>query len=207
VLHAWATEEFDDTDDGIFGLRGKQKIENTGMLTRKRMETFDKRGAGPRPDLAGQGRPGRQAVLLLVQHHRHPHLSHPQKKYLQQAVDEGRAEEDVVRAKMLEHDEHVGALLAKLKELGIDDNTIVIYSTDNGNELMLWPDGGYAPFRGEKGTTWEGGVRVPCLIKWPGQDPGRHLSNGMQNHEDLYLTLAEAAARPASRRSCWTVTR
>ena len=112
------------------------------------------------------------------------------------AVDEGRAEEDVYRAKMLEHDEHVGMLLKKLKALGIDDNTIVMYSTDNGNELMMWPDGGYAPYRGEKGTTWEGGVRVPCLMKWPGHIPAGSVSNGVQNHEDVFATLAAAAGLP-----------
>jgi arylsulfatase len=68
-------------------------------------------------------------------------------------VDEGRAEEDVVRAKMLEHDNQVGVLLQKLEALGVAENTIVVYTSDNGNELMFWPDGGYAPFRGEKGTT------------------------------------------------------
>jgi arylsulfatase len=118
--------------------------------------------------------------------------SHSPKKYIQAAVDEGRAEEDVVRAKMIEHDELVGKVLQKLKDLGVDDNTIVIYSTDNGNELMMWPDGGYAPFRGEKGTTWEGGLRVPCLIKWPGHIKPGTYSNGIQNHEDLYVTLAAA---------------
>jgi arylsulfatase len=112
------------------------------------------------------------------------------------AVDEGRAETDVVRAKMLEHDEQVGALLKKLDELGVADNTIVIYTTDNGNELMFWPDGGYAPFRGEKGTTWEGGLRVPCLVKWPGHVPAGRWGNGLQSHEDLYVTLAAAAGLP-----------
>jgi arylsulfatase len=90
----------------------------------------------------------------------------------------------------------VGVLLKKLKQLGVADNTIVIYSTDNGNELMMWPDGGYAPFRGEKGTTWEGGVRVPCLIKWPDRIPAGSVSNGVQNHEDLFATLAAAAGLP-----------
>jgi arylsulfatase len=122
--------------------------------------------------------------------------SHPTPKYIKKAVDEGRAETDVVRAKMIEHDEQVGALLRKLDELGVTDNTIVVYSTDNGFELLFWPDGGYSPFRGEKGTTWEGGVRVPCLVKWPGHiKPGTEL-NGIQSHEDLYVTLAAAAGMP-----------
>jgi len=97
---------------------------------------------------------------------------------------------------MLEHDEHVGALLKKLDDLGVADNTIVVYTTDNGNELLFWPDGGYAPFRGEKGTTWEGGVRVPCLIKWPGHIPPGSVSNGIQAHEDLFVSLAAAAGLP-----------
>jgi arylsulfatase A-like enzyme len=112
------------------------------------------------------------------------------------AVDEGRAEEDVVRARMIEHDEIVGSLLKKLDDMGVTNNTIVVYSTDNGNELIFWPDGGYAPYRGEKGTTWEGGVRVPCLVKWPGHIPPGQELNGIQSHEDLYVTLAAAAGLP-----------
>ena len=83
--------------------------------------------------------------------------------------------------------------LDKLDDLGVTGNTIVIYTTDNGNELLFWPDGGYAPFRGEKGTTWEGGVRVPCVIRWPGKIPAGRVSNEIQSHEDLYVTLAAAA--------------
>src|SRR6476659_3354824 len=109
------------------------------------------------------------------------------------AVDEGRAETDVVRAKMSEHDEQVGALLKKLDDLDVANDTIVIYSTDNGNEMLFWPDGGYAPFRGEKGTTWEGGVRVPMLARWPGKIPAGSHSNALQSHEDVYVTLAAAA--------------
>ena len=84
----------------------------------------------------------------------------------------------------------------KLDDLGVADNTIVIYTTDNGNELMMWPDGGYAPFRGEKGTTWEGGVRVPLVIRWPGHIPAGREANGIQSHEDLFVTLAAAAGLP-----------
>jgi arylsulfatase len=97
---------------------------------------------------------------------------------------------------MLEHDDHIGALLKKLDDLGVADNTIVIYTTDNGNELIMWPDGGYAPFRGEKGTTWEGGLRVPLLVRWPGVIKPHSVSNGNQCHEDLYVTLAAAAGLP-----------
>jgi arylsulfatase len=119
--------------------------------------------------------------------------THVPQAYIQKAVDEGRPEIDVYRAGMIQHDEQVGRLLKKLDDLGIADNTIVVYSTDNGYELLFWPDGGYSPFRGEKGTTWEGGVRVPAVVRWPGKIPAGSASNGIQSHEDLYVTLAAAA--------------
>lgn len=196
VLHAWATDVDDPTEDPVFGRVGKQRIENTGMLTRKRMETFDGEVLEKTLDFLDRaGKTGKPFFCWFNTTAIHV-WSHPQKKYVQMAVDEGRAEEDVVRAKMLEHDEQVGALLAKLKALGVDDNTIVVYTTDNGNELMFWPDGGYAPFRGEKGTSWEGGLRVPCLVRWPAKIPARSTSNGIQSHEDLFVTLAAAAGLP-----------
>ena len=196
VLHTWATNVDDPTTDPKFGRVGKQKIEDTGPLTRKRMETFDAEVLGETlkwmDATAKSGKP-----FFLWFNSTAIHIwSHPTEKYIQMAVDEGRAEEDVVRARMIEHDEHVGALLKKLTDLGVADNTIVIYTTDNGNELMFWPDGGYAPFRGEKGTTWEGGVRVPCLIRWPGMIAPGSVSNKIQSHEDLFVTLAAAASLP-----------
>ncbi|SNS44206.1 arylsulfatase [Sphingopyxis indica] len=191
VLHAWATDKEDKTDDGIFGIRGKQKVENTGPLTRKRMETFDSEVTEKCIDWLNRNKDGPFFCWYnTTAIHIH---SHSPQKYIQMAVDEGRAEEDVVRAKMLEHDELVGKLLDWLDENDLADDTIVIYSTDNGNEMMLWPDGGYAPFRGEKGTTWEGGVRVPMLARWPGHIPAGSKSNALQSHEDVYVTLAAAA--------------
>ncbi len=196
VLHTFATEVDDATEDPKFGRVGKQTIENTGPLTRKRMETFD--GEVLDATLDYLDRKGKEDKPFFVWFNTTAiHIwSHPQNKYVQMAVDEGRAETDVVRAKMLEHDEQVGELLKKLDELGVADNTIVVYTTDNGNELMMWPDGGYAPFRGEKGTTWEGGVRVPLVIRWPGQIPAGREANGIQAHEDLFATLTAAAGLP-----------
>lgn len=196
VLHTWATDTDDPTVDPKFGKVGKQRIENTGPLTRERMETFDSEVTDM--TLEYLDRVGKEDKPFFVWYNTTAtHIwSHSPNKYIQAAVDEGRAEEDVVRAKMIEHDELVGKVLQKIKDLGEEDNTIVIYSTDNGNELMYWPDGGYAPFRGEKGTTWEGGLRVPMLVKWPGKIPAGSYSNGIQSHEDLYVTLAAAAGLP-----------
>ncbi len=196
VLHTWATDVDDPTLDPKFGKVGKQKIEDTGKLTRKRMETIDGEILNVTLDYLDKVGKGDKPFFVWFNTTAIHIWSHPTQKYIQKAVDEGRAETDVVRAKMIEHDEQVGAILNKLKELGIADNTIVFYSTDNGNELMMWPDGGYAPFRGEKGTTWEGGVRVPALVSWPGHiAPGTTL-NGIQSHEDMFVTLAAAAGLP-----------
>jgi len=196
VLHTWATNVDDPTTDPKFGRVGRQKIEDTGPLTRKRMETFDAEVLTETLKwMDKNGKAGKPFFVWFNSTAIHV-WSHPNPKYVQKAVDEGRAEEDVVRARMIEHDEHVGAILNKLKELGVTDNTLVVYTTDNGNELMFWPDGGYAPFRGEKGTTWEGGVRVPCMVQWPGHIPPSRVSNGVQSHEDLFVTLAAAAGLP-----------
>jgi arylsulfatase A-like enzyme len=196
VLYTWATDVDDPTEDPVFGRVGKQKIEKRGQLTRKRMETFDQEVTDVTLKYLDKVGKGDKPFFVWYNTTAIHIWSHSPKKYIQMAVDEGRAEEDVVRAKMIEHDEQVGSLLKKLDELGVADNTIVIYSTDNGVELMMWPDGGMGPFRGEKGTSWEGGFRVPCLIRWPGQiKPGTEL-NGIQSHEDLFVTLAAAAGMP-----------
>ena len=94
---------------------------------------------------------------------------------------------------MVEHDGHVGVLLDKIDQLGIADNTIVMYATDNGAEEMSWPDGGTTPFRGEKDTNWEGGWRVPCLIRWPGVLKPGTVSNEIHSHQDMLPTLVAAA--------------
>jgi arylsulfatase len=97
---------------------------------------------------------------------------------------------------MVEHDAMVGQLLDKLKELGLDENTIVMYSTDNGSESFSWPDGGTTPFRGEKATNWEGGFRVPAAIRWPGVIKPGTVNNDVFAHEDMLPTLLAAAGDP-----------
>jgi arylsulfatase len=97
---------------------------------------------------------------------------------------------------MLEHDAQVGSILQKIKDLGVADNTIVVYTTDNGYELIFWPDGGYAPFRGEKGTTWEGGFRVPLVVRWPGVIKPGTIYNDIISQEDWMPTLLAAAGEP-----------
>ena len=97
---------------------------------------------------------------------------------------------------MVEHDGHVGQLLDLLEELKIDDNTIVIYSTDNGAETVTWPDGGITPFHGEKGTTWEGGMRVPAMVRWPGVVKPGTVVNEIMSHEDWIPTLMAGVGEP-----------
>jgi arylsulfatase len=97
---------------------------------------------------------------------------------------------------MVEHDEMVGRLLKKLDELGVADDTIVVYTTDNGAECMSWPDGGSTPFKGEKATNWEGGFRVPCAIRWPGAIKPGTIINDICAHEDLIPTFCAAASEP-----------
>jgi arylsulfatase len=112
------------------------------------------------------------------------------------AESEGVTGLGVVADGMVEHDGMIGELLAKLDELGIADNTIVMYSSDNGAEVMSWPDGGTTPFRGEKNTNWEGGYRVPTMIRWPGViEPGT-VNNQIAAHEDMLPTLLAAAGEP-----------
>jgi len=193
VLHCWATDRDDPAEDPKFGRMGKQRCENTGPLTRERMKTVDAEFLKAAEGFIDRSVKEDKPFFVWFNPTRMHIWTHVPQAYIQKAVDEGRPEIDVYRAGMIQHDEQVGRLLKKLDDLGITDNTIVVYSTDNGYELLFWPDGGYSPFRGEKGTTWEGGVRVPAVVRWPGKIPAGSASNGIQSHEDLYVTLAAAA--------------
>jgi arylsulfatase len=121
--------------------------------------------------------------------HIYTHLK-PESRHLASDIS---SEFDIYGSGLMEHDGHVGQLLKLLDDLKIAENTIVVYTTDNGAMVSWWPDAGTTPFRGEKATTWEGGVRVPMLVRWPAKIPAGKVSNGIQTHEDMFTTLAAAA--------------
>jgi arylsulfatase A-like enzyme len=169
---------------------GTQKIEDTGPLTKKRMETVDeevtKAALGFMDKAHKDGKP-----FFVWWNSTRMHIF----THLKPASD-GMTGLGVYADGMVEHDGMVGELLAKLKELGIDDNTIVMYSTDNGAETFTWPDGGTTMFRGEKNTQWEGGYRVPTMIRWPGTIKPGTVVNDIGAHEDVLSTLVAAAGDP-----------
>jgi arylsulfatase len=163
------------------------RITDTGPLTRKRMETMDEEVTAKALDFMERAAKSDKPFFLWwnsTRMHIWTHLK---------AESEGKTGLGVYPDGMVEHDGHVGQVLAKLKELGLDENTIVMYSTDNGAETMSWPDGGTTMFRGEKNTNWEGGYRVPAMIKWPGVIKPGTVINDIGAHEDMLPTLLAAA--------------
>lgn len=192
VLDCVATDKVDKTLDPRFGAVGKQRCKDTGPLTRKRMETVDEEFLARTRKFIRQASTDDKPFFVWfnpTRMHIYTHLK-PASRNL---ATPHSSEFDVFGSGMMEHDGHVGQLLKLLDELGIADNTIVVYTTDNGAMSSWWPDGGTTPFRGEKATTWEGGVRVPLLVRWPGHMKAGSVSNGIQSHEDLFTTLAAAA--------------
>ena len=187
VLHCYARDSFDSTADSRFGPIGKQKCEDTGPLTRKRMQTVDEEFMKSGIDFMERAnKAGKPFFVWFASTRMHifTHLK-PESK--------GKTRLGIYADGMVEHDGQVGQLLGELKKLGIADNTIVIYTTDNGAELLLWPDGGMIPFHGEKNTTWEGGFRVPMMVKWPGHIKPGGTSNEIISLLDWLPTLMAAA--------------
>src|SRR5262245_19773997 len=170
--------------------KGGQTIEDTGPLTRARMPTFDEEVLKHATDFIERAVDDDKPFFVWFNTTRMHVWTHLKKE------SEGVTGVGIYADGMVETDGHIGQLLDKLEELGIDDNTIVIYTTDNGAETVSWPDGGNTPFRGEKGTTWEGGFRSPCLIRWPGViEPGT-VYNDIVSGEDWMPTLLAAAGEP-----------
>ena len=175
---------------GVIKSSADGKIEDTGPMTRKRMETADDDFTASAIDFIDRAVKADRPFFTWVtgtRMHIHTRLK-----------DEslGKTGIGLYPDGMVEHDGHVGMLLDKLEELGVADNTIVVYSTDNGAEKVTWPDGGITPFHGEKGTTWEGGFRVPALIRWPGTVKAGSKYADIMSHEDWIPTLMTAAGVP-----------
>ena len=187
VLHCGAIDKDDPAVDPSYGKVGPQRIENTGPLTVERMETIDDEftdAALAWMDKQAKANKPFFCYYNSTRMHIFTHLK---------PDSHGKTGLGIEADGMVEHDGHVGQLLKKLDDLGIADNTIVVYTSDNGAEMMSWPDGGSTPYRGEKATNWEGGYRVPTLIRWPGTIKAGTIYNQFFAHEDLIPTFAAAA--------------
>jgi arylsulfatase len=192
VIHSWASDEDDPTEQGRFGPIGKQQIEDTGPLTKKRMETIDDETTEACIDfIKRQHEAGTPFFAWMNTTHMHA-FTHTKAESLGQA---GRWQSPY-HDTMIDHDKNVGQLLDLLDELDIADDTIVIYSTDNGPHMNTWPDGGMTPFRNEKNSNWEGAFRIPELIRWPGKIEAGVVSNEIVQHHDWLPTLLAAAGAP-----------
>jgi len=190
VLHCWATDTDDPTVDPAYGKVGKQKIENTGPLTVKRMETIDDEFTDAAMGWMDKQTKSGKPFFCYYNSTRMHVFTHLKQE------SQGKTGLGVYPDGMVEHDGHVGELLKKLDDLGIANDTIVVYTSDNGAEVMTWPDGGTTPYRGEKATNFEGGYRVPTLIRWPGVIKPGTIYNDFFAHEDFIPTFAAAAGNP-----------
>jgi arylsulfatase len=192
VLRCKASERDDPTVQPRWGKVGKQTIEDTGPLTSQRMETCDDDFVAAASDfIERQHAAGKPFFVWLNTTHMHLY-THPKPTSLGQA---GRWQSPY-HDTMIDHDRLVGSVLDQLDRLGIADDTLVIYSTDNGPHENSWPDAGTTPFRSEKNTNWEGAFRVPLLVRWPGRIKAGAVSNDIVQHHDWLPTLLAAAGEP-----------
>lgn len=170
--------------------KGGQQIENTGAMTKKRMETIDEEFLADAKSFIQRNHKDGKPWFCYFNTTRMHIFTHLKKE------SQGKTGFGLYPDGMVEHDGHVGQMLALLDELGVAKNTIVVYTTDNGAESFTWPDGGTTPFRGEKATNWEGGFRVPCAIRWPDTIKPGTVINDMCAHEDFIPTFAAANGVP-----------
>jgi arylsulfatase A-like enzyme len=178
VLHCWA--------DG----KGGQKIENTGALTKKRMETFDEEVTEHALHFIDEAHQANKPFFIWYNTSAMHFRTHCAEKH------KGKSGQGDYNDVMVAHDEKIGVMLNKLDALGIADDTIVMYSTDNGPHFNSWPDAGITPYRSEKNTNWEGGWRVPAFVRWPGKIKAGSRLNGIVSHQDWLPTLLAAAGEP-----------
>lgn len=192
VIHSFATDKEDTTVDPRFGEVGKQTVEDTGALTKKRMETIDDDIADRSVEFLKKEHAAGKPVFLWV-NFTHMHFrTHVKPESIGQS---GRFQSPYHDA-MIDHDKNVGTVLKALDDLGIADNTIVMYSTDNGPHMNSWPDAAMTPFRSEKNSNWEGAYRVPAMVRWPGHIKAGSVNNDIVSHLDWMPTLLAAAGVP-----------
>lgn len=201
VLHCWATNVDDDTVQPRWGRIGKQKIVDDGPLpphpmkdVKYNMETFDEVLTQDAIEFMKKAKEAGKPFFIWqnpTRMHVWTHLSDKYKALMNSQTNYGLEE-----AGMAQLDDNIGVLMQTLDDLGLADNTIVIFTTDNGAEVFTWPDGGMTPFRFSKGTVFEGGFRVPCIIRWPGKIQAGRIENGLFSGLDWFPTLLAAAGNP-----------
>lgn len=192
VLKCKATETDDATVDPRFGKIGKQTIEDTGPLTKKRMETIDDETSAAAIDFMKRQQAASKPFFCWFNSTRMHLRTHVRPEHRGRYT---HGDSEYVDG-MLEHDDTIGGLLKALEEMGIADNTIVVYTSDNGPHMNTWPDGAMTWFRSEKNTNWEGAFRVPCLVRWPGVIAPGTITNELMSHNDWIPTLATIAGEP-----------
>ncbi len=194
MLHTWATTVDDPTVQPRWGKIGKQKIEDAGELCPKRMETVDDEILALALKFVDQARKDGKPFFLWLNPTRMHVITHLSEKYEKLRTPENGW--SIEEAGMAQLDDIVGAVMKYLKDNGLEDNTILGFTTDNGTENFTWPDGGQTPFAAGKGTVMEGGFRVPMILRWPGKVPAGKVENGMVSGLDWFPTFVAAAGNP-----------
>jgi arylsulfatase A-like enzyme len=194
MVHSWATDTDDATVMPRWGKIGKQRIEDAGPLYPKRMETVDDEIRDNAFKFLDKAKADNKPFFLWLNPTRMHVVTHLSEKY--EAMRNSENGWSIQEAGMAQLDDIVGSLMTKLKDMGVDDNTIVVFTTDNGAENFTWPDGGNTPFAGGKGTALEGGFRVPALLRWPGKVPAGKIENGIFSGMDWFPTFITAAGNP-----------
>ncbi len=194
MLHCTATDKDDPTVEPRWGKVGKQKIEDAGTLYPKRMETVDDEILDYALKFIDRSKKDGKPFFCWLNPTRMHIITHLSEKYAKQQTPENGWYE--YEAGMAQLDDIVGAVMKKLKDAGLDNDTIVVFTTDNGAENFTWPDGGQTPFAGGKGTVLEGGLRVPCIVRWPNKVPAGKVENQLMSGLDWFPTFVAAAGNP-----------
>jgi arylsulfatase A-like enzyme len=194
MVHSWASDKDDATEMPRWGKVGRQKIEDAGTLYPERMKTVDNEIRDLAFKFVDKAKADGKPFFLWLNPTRMHIVTHLSEKY--EKLRNSQNGWSIHEAGMAELDDIVGATMQKLKDLGVDDNTIVMFTTDNGTETFTWPDGGNTPFRGQKGTIYEGGFRAPAMVRWPGKIPAGKVENGIMSGLDWFPTFVAAAGNP-----------